>query len=145
MRDDPRDASDVPLAPADVLWVLGSLCNLHRLPFDAAAFARRTPPPHRVSTLVDALREGGFETRVERTTVAALARAPMPCVALMRDGPALVVSVSRDRVVWFASGTRAPCEASRDAFAAQATGTAILVRRAEAEASDAGDAAPRPF
>jgi len=145
MRDDPRDAADVPLAPADVLWVLGSLCNLHRLPFDAAAFARRTPPPHRLTTLIDALREGGFETRVERTTVDALARAPMPCVALMRDGPALVVSVARDRVVWFASGSRAPCDASRDAFAAQATGTAILVRRAEAEASDADDASPRPF
>ncbi|HEY8243320.1 MAG TPA: peptidase domain-containing ABC transporter [Casimicrobiaceae bacterium] len=145
MRDDPRDAADVPLAAADVLWVLGSLCNLHRQPFDAPAFARRTSPSHRLSTLVDALRESGFETRVERATVDALARAPMPCVALMRDGPALVVSVSRDRVVWFASGSRAPCEASREVFAAQATGTTILVRRADAGAPDAADATPRPF
>jgi subfamily B ATP-binding cassette protein HlyB/CyaB len=145
MRDEPRDGADATMAPAEVLWVLGSLCNLHRQPFDAAAFARRTPPPHRLSTLVDALRESGFEARVERATVDALARAPMPCVALMRDGPALVVSVARDRVVWFASGSRAPCEAGRDAFASQATGTAILVGRPDDGTADAADAAPRPF
>jgi len=145
MRDEPRDTADVPLAAADVVWVLGSLCNLHRQPFDAAAFARRVPPPHRLSTLVDALRESGFEARLERTTVDALARAPMPCVMLMREGVSLVVSVARDRVVWFASGSRAPCEAGRDAFASQATGTAILVRRPEVDAADDVDATPRPF
>ena len=46
MRDDPSARDDSPLAPADVLWAIGSLCNLHRRAFDAAAYARRAPPPH---------------------------------------------------------------------------------------------------
>ncbi|MEO8486793.1 MAG: peptidase domain-containing ABC transporter [Betaproteobacteria bacterium] len=164
MRDDPSAEADAALASADVLWALGSLCNLHRRPFDAAAFARRAPPPHRISTLVEALREGGFDVSVVRATIEALARAPMPCVALLRaaaldeapDGvalavaqvlrPALVVSVARDRVVWFAAGSRAPCEAGVETFARQANGTALLVRLTDAEATDDSvGAAPRPF
>ena len=164
MRDEPRATPDAALAAGDVLWALGSLCNLHRQPFDAAAFARRTPPPHRVSTLVDALAASGFEASVVRATVAALARAPMPCVALMRSPrgeaaqaddpatvtqalrPALVVSAARGRVVWFAAGSRAPCESGAEAFARGASGTAILVRRpAGVAGDDAGDEPRRPF
>ncbi len=148
MRDDPTARDDSPLAPADVLWAIGSLCNLHRRAFDAAAHARRTPPPHTLATLAEGLRDAGFEVRVMRTRADALGRLTLPCVAMMRmpsdaaDGgerahpvriehgirPALVVAASPGRVVWFPAGARAPVEAAADAFAAQATGTSILVR-----------------
>ena len=149
----------MPLAPADVLWAIGSLCNLHRRAFDAAAYARRTPPPHALVTLAEGLREAGFEVRVARGGPGALGRLALPCIALLRaaadtgDGaqparavhavrPALVVAASPDRVVWFPAGARAPTEATADAFTGQATGVSILVRPRD-EAPD-GDPAGRP-
>jgi len=159
MRDDPAARVDSPLAPADVLWAIGSLCNLHRRPFDAAAHARRAPPPHTLATLAEGLREAGFEVRVTRAGPGALGRLALPCIALLRaaagtgDGaqsacavhavrPALVVAASQDRVVWFPAGARAPTEAAADAFAGQATGVSILVRP-RGDASD-GDPAGGP-
>ena len=158
MRDDPSARDDSPLAPADVMWAIGSLCNLHRRAFDAAAYARRAPPPHTLATLAEGLREAGFEVRVLRARAGALGQLTMPCVAMMRipaeaereaEGthpvrvahavrPALVVAASSGRVVWFPAGARAPVEAEAGAFAAQATGTSILVRPPE----DAGAADP---
>ena len=166
MRDDPSDREDSPLAPADVLWAIGSLCNLHRHAFDAAAYARRTPPPHTLATLAEGLRESGFEVRVARCHVGSLGRMTLPCVVLLRAEsdagddaevalrarvanavrPALVVSATPDRVVWFPSGARTPVEASPGAFATQATGVSMLVRRrAEAGEGDTADAPAGAF
>ncbi|GMU71290.1 MAG: hypothetical protein AMXMBFR42_07550 [Burkholderiales bacterium] len=157
MRDESCSAS-ASIAPADVQWAIGSLCNLHRRAFDATAYVARTPPPHSLVTLVEGLREAGFDVRVVEAGVAALARAPMPCVAMLRAPhpedagggtqviaqvrPSLVVSVSVDRVVWFAAGSRAPNEAPAAVFAAQATGTAVLVRLPDD--AEVGEAAAAP-
>jgi len=157
VRGEPSPAS-APIAPADVQWAIGSLCNLHRRAFDAAAYVARTPPPHSLVTLVEGLREAGFDVRVVEAGVATLARSPMPCVAMLRaphpgdaEGgtpviapvrPSLVVSASADRVVWFAAGSRAPNEAPVDAFAAQATRTAVLVRMTDD--AGAGEVATAP-
>jgi subfamily B ATP-binding cassette protein HlyB/CyaB len=159
MRDDPVAAVDARLSPADVQWAIGSLCNLHRRAFDAAAYLSRTPPPHSLVSLVDGLREAGLDVRLVRAGIDAIARAPMPCIAMLRapstaDGdedsastasarPALVVSASADRAVWFAAGSRAPTDAPVAALAAQATGVAILVRRRE-DASAGDPASERP-
>ncbi len=163
MRDDPVASADERLSPDDVRWSIGSLCNLHRRAFDAAAFARRAPPPHTLVTLADGLREAGFDVRVTRTGVEGLARAPMPCIALLRGPPpsddveveaarppaprpALVVSVSPERAVWFAAGSRAPTDAPVATFVAQATGVAILVRpREEPAAADPSSTKPAAF
>ena len=34
----------------EVLWALGSLCGLYRLPFDGALVAQQFPPPYTVGT-----------------------------------------------------------------------------------------------
>ena len=153
MRAGPVDTPDASLDACDLQWAIGSLCNLHRRSFDAAAFVRRTPCPYALPTLVDGLREAGFDVQVVRAGIDALARAPMPCVAMLRPTradpddpdesgeaparPALVVSATASRVVWFAAGSRSPTDAPAAAFAAQATGIAILVRaRDEASAGD---------
>ncbi len=161
MRDDPTGRS-TPLSPGDVQWAIGSLCNLHRRAFDAAAYVARTPPPHSLVTLVEGLREAGFDVRLAHAGVAALARASMPCVAMLRSAPSeraegeatviaqvrpsLVVSASAERVVWFAAGSRAPREAPAAAFASQATGTAVFVRSLdEAAGTEASAEPPRRF
>ena len=165
MRDEPSARDDTPLAAGDVLWAIGSLCNLHRRPFDAAAYARRTPSPHTLVTLVEGLRDAGFEVRVARVGVDALARLTLPCIALLRAGgidagvvphapapplpavrPALVVAASADRIVWFRAGSRTATEAAPEACAAQATGVAVLVRpRADDACADPADGREAAF
>ena len=44
----------------DVTWLLGSLCRIQRIPFDAALLARQYPPPHSEVTFVEAATALGF-------------------------------------------------------------------------------------
>lgn len=162
MREPAATSYDAPMSPGDVQWSIGSLCNLHRSAFDAGAYLQRTPLPHTFLTLVEGLRGAGFDVRVVRAGIAALARTAMPCVVLLHpdsrnDGdagtqvpsqvrPALVVSVSAGRVVWFAAGSRSPADAPAADFAARATGIAVLVRPVtEAASADPAGARPAAF
>ena len=160
MRDDILTLDDAALAPADVLWAIGSLCNLHRRAFDAAGHARRAPPPHTLATLAEGLRDAGFEVRVTRAGAAALGRLPLPCIAMLHGEPAepgvnatagsvdravrpaLVVAASAERVIWFPAGARAPKEAPAAELVARATGIAILVRPRESAGVADAVAAP---
>ena len=72
----------------DVLWLLGSLGGLFRIPFDAALIAQAYPPPYTVATLRDAARSIGL-----RTGTCGLARLdwrklPLPAIAFLRPAPA---------------------------------------------------------
>lgn len=72
------------LRKADWTWVLGSLCRLSRLPFDAALVQQQFPPPHCLLTLREAAHALGFTTS-ERSLVAAdPATLTYPCVALLK-------------------------------------------------------------
>lgn len=46
----------------DLLWLLGSLCGLYRLPFDAALVVQEFPPPYSLTTFHEAARALGFKT-----------------------------------------------------------------------------------
>ena len=48
------ETADRPWSAADLVWLLGSLCRIHRIPFDAALVARQYPPPHSVATFIEA-------------------------------------------------------------------------------------------
>ena len=145
MGDTHRGPGDPELAPADLAWAIGSFANLHRRAFDAKDWGRRTPPPHTLVTLVEGLHEAGFEARIVAADAVALASLPCPCLVLVdeeagADGragppraatrPALVVSASPGRIVWFAPGTRSPVETPAGDFARQAIRGAVLVRPA---------------
>ena len=43
----------------EVLWALGSLCGLYRLPFDSGLVAQQFPPPYSVGTFHEAARSLG--------------------------------------------------------------------------------------
>jgi hypothetical protein len=47
---------------ADWLWLLGSLCRLSRVPFDAGLASQQFPPPHTLLTLREAAHALGFRT-----------------------------------------------------------------------------------
>ncbi len=46
----------------DFAWLVGSLCQINRIPFDPALLLQRFPAPHSVPQLIEALRSFGFRT-----------------------------------------------------------------------------------
>jgi len=77
--------ADSPIRTDDMLWLLGSLCRLSRVPFDAALLAQNFPPPHSRSTLREAAQALGFSTGELATAKADPARLPFPCIAFARS------------------------------------------------------------
>ena len=72
----------------DILWLLGSLCGLFRIPFDAALIAQDYPPPTTLLTLHEAARALGIKTG--RCPLGKLDwhQAPLPVIAFLRaDAP----------------------------------------------------------
>jgi hypothetical protein len=49
-----------------LLWSLGSLCQLFRVPFDARLILQRFPPPYTLATLCEAAQLLGFSVREEK-------------------------------------------------------------------------------
>ena len=43
-----------PIDSAPMLWVLGSLCQLYRIPFDGKLILQRFAPPYTLGTLCEA-------------------------------------------------------------------------------------------
>ena len=54
------------LSRDDVLRLLGSLCGLYRIPFDAALIAQSHPSPYTLVTLHEAARAFGHQDRRSR-------------------------------------------------------------------------------
>jgi len=45
----------------DVLWLLGSLCVLYRIPFDASLIIQDNPPPYTLVSVLDAAQALGIK------------------------------------------------------------------------------------
>jgi subfamily B ATP-binding cassette protein HlyB/CyaB len=117
---------DRPWAAADLLWMLGSLCQIHRVPFDAALVARQYPPPHATATFIDAASAFGFKVGACDASMHGVAALTFPLVAWMlepaADGVAgadsataaqcqrltLMVRGDDQRLLYFAAGSDTP-------------------------------------
>jgi ATP-binding cassette, subfamily B, bacterial HlyB/CyaB len=96
------------LSRVDFVWLVGSLCQVNRLPFDAALLQQRFAAPHSMPQLIEALQGLGF-----RTGHAPLHSATFPCVAFLRSRkPALIVKRDGRHLLYFEAGAQAPqtCE-----------------------------------
>lgn len=117
-------ASDtLPLSREDFLWLLGSLCNIHRLPFDAKLTLNQFPPPYGRTALIEAAGRLGFDVSDARAGPE-LAKLPAPFVAfesqpsedaaVAESGEprnrrsALVVKADAEKVLYFSAGTQTP-------------------------------------
>ena len=67
----------------DVLWLLGSLCGLFRIPFDAALIAQNFPPPITLGTLHEAARALGIKTGHGARPDADWQSVPLPAIAFI--------------------------------------------------------------
>lgn len=137
------------------LWLIGSLCQVHRIPFDAGLLNGQMPGPHSALTLVDAATQLGLkcDLRVERAE--SIEKWAFPCVAFMRVPstdpsqpeptlqPALVVRADAERVLLFHCGATAPTVLPKLQFAADFSGHVFFASPAPATDVDDDGAAAR--
>ncbi len=87
------------LQGGDLLWLLGSLCQIGRVPFDATLAAQEFPPPHSTVTLHEAARALGFRTGERSVTAAVLPELTFPCIAFLHQIPHAVGAPTQLHVV----------------------------------------------
>jgi len=71
-----------------MLWLIGSLSRVFRLPFDAHLVRQQFPPPYSRTTLLNALQTLDFkvgEMELDEKGIATLERIPFPVVAFVRE------------------------------------------------------------
>ena len=134
----------------DVVWSLGSLCALNRKPFDPKLLLQQFPPPASTDTLIAGARALGFRIRGQACSSDRLGSLSLPCLALLRElpalaadanptdqptrqepspariRPALIVQVTAEAIVFFAAGTNTPQTLSPAQFAERYTGQVFL-------------------
>ena len=141
------------IAPAPMLWVLGSLCQLYRIPFDARLVLQRFAPPYTLATLGEGAQSLGL-TVGEWKKAAAFAAVSMPCVALLRvrspgqaanedpsqyeTVPALIVKSDGTRFLFFRAGSESGETAAVTEFEAMFEPTVLNVGRAPQAANEGG-------
>jgi subfamily B ATP-binding cassette protein HlyB/CyaB len=108
----------------ELLWLLGSLSGLYRLPFDAALVAQSFPPPYDHAVLHEAARSLGFKTGTRATAGLDWQKLPLPAVGFLLPAPD-------------ASPSPAPDSPSTDQAAAEATEppphTLLIILKIEGE------------
>ncbi len=152
------------LDPAHLVWAMGSLCALNRIPFDPEILLKQFPPPCSTDTLVHAARALGFRVKLAQRAAALLTELPLPCLALISGAPpkpvarqddasseasnaapaasplpatlALITSVTPERILYFEAGGNTPSELPADAFAQRYLGLVLLVTKQPAAVAD---------
>jgi len=102
------------LSQRDFAWLVGSLCQINRIAFDAELLLQRFPAPHVAGQLREALQALGF-----RTGEAPLAKAPYPCIAFLKGETtraAIVMRADAGRLLYFEAGSQTPASGVLDDF-----------------------------
>ncbi|MGO8753775.1 MAG: peptidase domain-containing ABC transporter [Gallionellaceae bacterium] len=137
---------------SDMLWTIGSLCQVFHIPFSPHLVSQQFPPPYSDVSLLNALRTLDFkvgEVKLGADAEVALKKLPFPLVAYVReektsvDGanhesgegeqpamPALLVKVDAERVLFFRAGSDQPETISLSEFAHCFRNDVLLVARA---------------
>jgi hypothetical protein len=76
----------------EVIWLLGSLSGLYRLPFDAALVSQEFPPPYSIATFHEAARSLGLKTGSVGIEQIDWQKLPLPAIAFLRPVPVEVAS-----------------------------------------------------
>jgi ATP-binding cassette, subfamily B, bacterial HlyB/CyaB len=75
------------LISADLLWLLGSLCQFHRIPFDPLLIKRQFLPPCSAVTLQSALIALGFKvgTLTLMPGSGGIKKLPLPAIGFLKE------------------------------------------------------------
>ncbi|MBK9445509.1 MAG: peptidase domain-containing ABC transporter [Betaproteobacteria bacterium] len=80
----------------EVIWLLGSLSGLYRLPFDAALVSQEFPPPYSIATFHEAARSLGLKTGSVGIEQIDWQKLPLPAIAFLR--PVQVDAADREEI-----------------------------------------------
>jgi subfamily B ATP-binding cassette protein HlyB/CyaB len=135
------------LAPESFTWLLGSLCRIQRLPFDARLLVQRFPGPYGLPRLLAAAQALGFRAGEVPLTEASLRAAHFPCVAFLKadpNQPAILVKVRGDELLYFEPGGQSPRTCAIGAIGETFEPRLLLLRHEEATAKAEDGAAAAP-
>ena len=128
-----------PLGQGDFLWLVGSFCQVNRVPFDPALLLQRFSAPHSRLQLREALEALGF-----RAGAGPLAAATFPCIGFTTEGkPALIVKSDRERWLYFEAGSQLARNCTAAEVGQRFEPDALFVRHERAEPAAEEPAAPR--
>jgi subfamily B ATP-binding cassette protein HlyB/CyaB len=134
----------------EVLWALGSLCGLYRVPFDAALVAQQFPPPYSVATFHEAARSLGLKTGSCALAGLDWQGLPLPAIAFLRPNegelPSAILILKTDGNVlsYFRAGSQV-AESMDTAQAAQLLAPEILLVAKEASVGERDEEAIAGF
>ena len=136
-------SSDVTLTTADFVWILGSLCQAHRIPWDSALALQLFPPPYSMVTLYEAGAQYGFRFGQADARTLDWAHASFPLLAFRSDAgtgrPALVAKADAGRILYFNPGSHEPHIASAAEFSALFDSGVLLVARDAPQTAENGE------
>ena len=124
----------------EVLWLLGSLCSLYRIPFDPTLVEQDFPPPHSLATFHEAARALGFKTG-HSSHPADWQKLPLPAIAFLRAVPettadeavptlpVLILKTDGHKLLYFRSGSQTPETLTVEEAASQFEPELILASR----------------
>ena len=125
-----------PWLAQDLTWLLGSLCQLHRIPFDPALIAQNYPPPHSEVTFTEAASALGFKVGHCDATGRKPYELTFPLVALLRDAHP---GADKPPTETAAAETQAATPAARPVLVVKADAGRVLYFRAQ---STTGETVP---
>lgn len=136
------ETADRPWSAADLVWLLGSLCRIHRIPFDAALVARQYPPPHSAATFIEAAAALGLKAGACEASAQDFAALTFPLVAeriVADDAPSaelvLIAKADDERLLFFPAGSNGSETLPTSAFAQHFNSRVWLVAREPAQDS----------
>jgi subfamily B ATP-binding cassette protein HlyB/CyaB len=148
-----------PIDAAPMLWVLGSLCQLYRIPFESRLILQRFAPPYTLATLCEAAESLGLAVG-QWHQAASFSEVSLPCVALMRAPgerqaandeaqdapviPALIVKSDGTRLLYFRAGSESGATAAVADFPLLFQTAVLSVGRAPQAANEAGAPEDKP-
>src|SRR5216117_3378469 len=155
-------APNLRLSDNDFVWILGSLCQMHRVPFDPALLLQQFPPPYDRTAVLNAAKALDLKAGERKISARELIALPLPCVALLRPGrgagdseprtgagiapgpteqtptpkPALIVKASDKGFLYFEAGSNTPHQLALDQFESDFEPEVMLIAKVAAEATD---------
>ncbi|MFA7269226.1 MAG: peptidase domain-containing ABC transporter [Sterolibacterium sp.] len=145
-----RDGLGRPLISEELLWLLGSLSSLYRLPFDGTLVESQFPPPHARATFHEAARVLGFKTGTHPLPCESWSGLPLPCIAFLKSDtvttepdtatspidhplPVLILKSDGHKLLYFRAGSQMAETITAEEAAACFEPDLILVAREQGE------------
>ena len=138
------------LSADSFIWLIGSLCQLSRIPFDPQLILQRFPAPHTRRQVLETAQSLGFKTGDATLQSASVANVRFPCIGFLKAAdddsrPAILVQADGERLLYFAAGSQAPQVLPLARIPETFELDAILVRHEPAnDIAQSGDGAPAP-